>query len=51
MDTIELKLLKDIMDKFERMTIAQERIADSLELMMINASPNTHKPVEDLKND
>lgn len=51
MNSIEIEMVKKLLDMFERMTIAQERIADSLELTMINASPDTHKPAEDYKND
>ena len=48
MNTAEMMALKEVMDKLERMTIAQERLADSLELFMINNAPDTHKPIEDL---
>ena len=40
MNTIELALVKEFMDKLERMTIALERMADSQELIMINNVPD-----------
>lgn len=39
MDNIEEKLLiTELLTKFERMVTAQEKLADTLELMMINKS-------------